>query len=139
MRVLTIGTFDLFHRGHARLLDRAHQMGDLHVGINTDEFVTRYKGRAPVDSYEARAVNIVSFSDYRYGREWPIWPNPTAGIDLIRQVQPVLLVIGTDWLGRDYPAQLDTTADQLAALGISVLFVPRTPGISTTQLREAAA
>lgn len=38
MRVLTLGTFDLFHEGHRCLLDRARELGSLVVGVNTDRF-----------------------------------------------------------------------------------------------------
>ncbi len=68
MNVITLGTFDLFHLGHLKLLKRCRDFAGEHgvvtVGLNTDEFITRYKGKPPVMSYEERAekVNIGYFS-----------------------------------------------------------------------------
>ena len=47
MRVLTLGTFDVPHYGHLRLLERAAGFGDLFVGVNSDRFIKTYKGAAP--------------------------------------------------------------------------------------------
>lgn len=134
MRVLTIGTFDLIHDGHRRLFARASLFGDVYVGVNSDRFVREYKGRPPECSENLRLFAVEH--DPFVSR---VRLNDGPGIDLIRAVEPNLLVVGSDWLGRDYPAQLGTTADELAALRVGVLFLPRTPGISTTQLREQAA
>lgn len=57
--VVTYGTFDLFHIGHLRLLERAAALGDrLVVGVSTDEF-TREKGKTSIQPYEER-VRIVA-------------------------------------------------------------------------------
>lgn len=130
MRVLTIGTFDLLHHGHLRLLERAATLGDLTVGVNTDTFVQHYKHRLPAQTAAERAANLAAA-----GFNAVISHGP--GIDLIRDTRPDLLAAGSDWLGRDYPAQLGTTPVELTELGVAVLFLPRTPGVSTTELRAA--
>lgn len=130
-RVLTIGTFDLFHAGHERLLERCAWFGLVEVGVNTDRFVNFYKGRSPAEHQAIRVLHVRRMVRHVHLNDGP-------GIELIRKVMPDILAIGSDWLGRDYPTQLGTTAEELAGLGISVLFLPRTPGISTTELREAA-
>lgn len=134
MRVLTIGTFDHLHEGHWRLLERASDYALerwVTVGVNSDRFVAEYKGVETqpelVRMYEVSKE--VSVAEVRL--------NDGPGIDLIRDVQPDLLVIGSDWLDRDYTKQLGTSADELAELGVSVLFLPRTPGISSTERRLA--
>lgn len=132
MRCLTIGTFDLYHVGHELLLDRAAWFGPLTVGVNSDRFTTQYKG-APVEPENYRCLRVA-----KHPGVTEVTLNDGPGIDLIRAVKPDMLVIGSDWLGRDYPAQLGTTADELTALRVSVLFLPRTPGVSTTELRNAA-
>lgn len=133
MWVLTIGTFDLYHDGHDRLLERAAWFGPVTVGVNSDRFVHRYKGRAAKQRQHERLARI---------RENPLVTkaalNDGPGIDLIREFKPDLLVIGSDWLDKDYTAQLGTCEEELTALGVAVLFLPRTPGVSTTELREAA-
>lgn len=123
MRVLTLGTFDLFHNGHKRLLERAATLGELTVAVNSDRFVTEYKGRPPMWEWADRAHDVSDYAE-------DVVENDGPGIDVIRHVGPDVIVIGHDWLGKDYPAQLGTTADELADLGVSVLFVPRTPGVS---------
>lgn len=132
MRVLTVGTFDCFHLGHERLLARAAQYGPLTVGVNSDLFMAAYKGPC-AQNENARAARVAD----EQGVEEVVF-NDGPGIDLIREIHPDLLVIGSDWLGRDYPAQLGTTADELTDLGVAVLFLPRTPGYSSTALRAAS-
>ena len=131
--VLTIGTFDLFHRGHQRLLERAATFGTLFVGVNSDRFVREYKRRDAADSQDVRVRNVAALACVEQ-----TVVNDGPGIDLIRDVSPSLLVIGSDWLPpADYPAQLGTSAGELAGLGVAVLFLPRTPGVSTTELLHA--
>lgn len=131
MRALTIGTFDLFHHGHVRLLERAAAFGDLTVGVNSDAFVERYKGRPTVDPVSVRADNVRPWASH-------VLVNDGPGIDLIRDLRPQLVVIGSDWIGRDYLTQIGTSEGELVTLNVAVVFLPRTPGISTSQLREAA-
>lgn len=132
MKVLTLGTFDLLHFGHIRLFERAARFGPLTVGVNSDRFVLEYKGRAAKENQHKRIANLTP----GLGIERALL-NDGPGIELIRSLRPDILAIGSDWLDQDYTAQLDTTAERLAELGVSVLFLPRTIGVSTTALRAA--
>ena len=61
--VITFGTFDVFHVGHVRMLNRARQLGDrLVVGVSADELNVRKKGRAPVFTQEASRPSSSSLS-----------------------------------------------------------------------------
>lgn len=133
MRVLTIGTFDLLHCGHVRLFRRAAHFGELHVGVNSDRFVEKYKKRSPQERLDARCRRVAAIHCVH-----GVHANDGPGIDLIRELMPDVLVIGSDWLDRNYLEQIGTTAEELVALDVSVLFLPRTPGISSTQLRAVA-
>lgn len=133
MRVLTIGTFDLFHAGHHRLLYRANELGFVTVGVNSDRFVTEYKSRPPAEPQEKRIARVQAD---RFARE--VFLNDGPGADLIEHVRPNLLVVGSDWLERDYLAQIGMTRARLDEIQVGVLFLPRTAGISSTELREAA-
>lgn len=133
MRVLTIGTFDLFHMGHGRLLERAAQFGTLTVGVNSDRFTTAYKGRPAQDE------RVRSYRVSQHPSVAGVLPNDGPGYDLIATHRPDLLVIGSDWLRRDYPLQLGMTVQDLEELEVGVLYLPRTPGVSTSQLRSEAA
>lgn len=132
--ILTIGTFDLLHRGHDVLLARASGFGRLIVGVNSDQFSNRYKGQYPIQSQEDRLANV--------RLHWGVDEahlNDGPGVDLIREFKPELLVIGSDWHNK-YLTQIGITAEELfAELRCGVIYLPRTIGVSSTELRAAAA
>lgn len=133
MRVLTIGTFDLFHAGHVRLFKKSAEYGELTVGVNSDEFVTSYKG-SPVIPYELRREVVEAI-----GCVSDVVPNDGSGTDLIRSVKPDILAIGPDWLDRDYLTQIGMTQDELFGdLGVTLAFIPpaRVPGLSASEIRD---
>lgn len=131
--VYTGGTFDLFHSGHVNLLRKCHDLGHVTVALNTDEFITAYKGRPPVMSYSEREAVLRAC---KYVDE--VIPN-THGEDsrpTIESVRPDIIAIGTDWARRDYHAQMGFDQDWLDARGISLIYIPYTTGISTTDLKR---
>ncbi len=124
MRVgITFGTFDLLHVGHLNILERAKQVCDyLVVGVSTDALSAGKKGVAPVYSQEERlrivaALRVVDYVFYEESLE--------AKADYIRRFHANVLVMGQDWAGK---------FDHLREL-CDVLYLPRTPHISTTQVR----
>ena len=140
--VLTLGTFDLFHTGHVNLLRRCSDQagnanGRVVVGLNTDEYVTRYKGSPPVVAYEDRATVLRAC---RYVDD--VVPNaqPDGSIrDVLWAVWPSLIIVGDDWAGRGYLEQIGLTEAELQRAGVGLLFVPYTEGISTSELRKRVA
>lgn len=123
--VLTLGTFDLPHRGHFKLLERAKALGDfLYVAINTDEFVEKYKGTKPILSLDHRATIIENskFVD-------AVLVNEGNGATVIEKINPDFIVIGSDWLYEDYKKQINYNGK------IPVIYVPRTDDISTTDIK----
>lgn len=123
-RVITFGTFDIFHIGHLVILERARALGDsLVVGISTDELNQSKKGRAPFYPYEERA-RIVS------GLRVVDQVFPEAALELKRQylIQHAadILVMGDDWAGK-----FDEFSDVCR-----VVYLPRTPTVSTTATIE---
>lgn len=130
MKLLTLGTFDVPHMGHAAFLRRCERFGDeVVVGVNSDRFATRYRGTAPAFNQAERCL-AVSRLGYR------VLTNDGPGSDLIREERPQVLAIGSDWLRRDYLAQIAMTADGLDQLGIALVYVPYSAGISSTLIRE---
>jgi glycerol-3-phosphate cytidylyltransferase len=122
-RVITFGTFDLFHLGHLRLLQRARQLGDrLLVGVSSDELSTRKKLSNPVFAEfermsivrELRCVDEVFKEDSLELKEYYILHHKAD-----------VLVMGSDWSGR---------FDHIRSL-CEVVYLPRTPGISTSEIR----
>ena len=138
-RVLYAGGFDLFHEAHLAALQTARRIagpaGTLIAAVNSDEFMGRYK-RKPMRTDRQRVDDVVGAG---VADEVIIWDGPDGQDAQILAVNPDIYIAGTDWLGKDLAAQL-----RLPALTwfdehhISLLFLRRTPGISTTQLIEGS-
>lgn len=131
--VYTGGTFDLFHRGHVNLLKKCKEIGDIVVvSLNTDEFIEEYKGNPPVIDYESRRVVLESC---RYVDK--VVPN-IGGKDskpAILNVKPNYIVIGDDWLNKDYHKQMGFTQDWLDENRIELIYIKYTDGISSTKIK----
>ena len=133
LTVYTGGTFDLVHAGHINFLKQAAEYGSVYVALNTDEFITEYKGKPPVMTYDERAYVLESC---RYVTA--IIPN-IGGADskkTIEQVEPDVIAVGSDWARKDYYKQMSFTQDWLDARNIHLLYIPYTQGISTTELKR---
>jgi len=122
--VITFGTFDLFHIGHLSILRRAAQLGDrLVVGISSDDFTYQKKSRSPIfNQYDRqKIVQALKWVDSTFIEE---------SFDKKRQYildqRAGILVMGTDWNG-----EFDEFNDIC-----KVVYLPRTTGISTTDLLE---
>lgn len=124
--VITFGTFDLFHIGHLRILERARALGDrLVVGVSTDEFNLRKKGKAPmVPQHDRRAIlAALRCVDGTFFEE-----SMEKKRDYILEQEADILVMGDDWKGG-----FDHLKDVC-----EVVYLPRTENISTTMLEKIA-
>jgi glycerol-3-phosphate cytidylyltransferase len=134
--IYTGGTFDLFHAGHVNFLAQCSRLGDVVVALNTDEFIEEYKGSAPVCSFDERMQVLLSC---KFVSE--VIPND-GGADsrsTILFVGPDVIAIGSDWARKDYYAQMGFDQDWLDAQNISLIYVPYTENISTTDLKARLA
>lgn len=131
--VYTGGTFDLFHCGHVDLLRRCAVIGKVVVSLNTDDFITEYKGRAPVHNYEERKLVLEAC---RY--VWRVVPNEGGANSkpAILRANPDYIAIGSDWATKDYYQQMGFTQDWLDEQGIALVYIPRTRKISSTLVKE---
>lgn len=123
-RVITFGTFDVFHVGHLRILERASRMGDyLIVGVSTDALNFAKKGRNPFYNQEERVeiISALCYVDEVFSEE---------SLELkrhyINKYHADILVMGDDWAGK-----FDEFKDICR-----VEYLPRTPSISTTAVIE---
>lgn len=138
--VLTMGTFDLFHAGHVALLRECRKLagpsGRVVAAVNADAFVGTFK-LPPTLPYALRADVVAAC---RYVDE-VVENVGDAQPDLIAGRRPDWLVVGVDWAGRDYHAQLGITPDWLAERGISLVYVGHEMStvISTTRIRRELA
>ncbi len=133
LKVYTGGTFDLIHSGHVNFLRACAEIGDVTVVLNTDEFVKQYKGKPPVMDYYERFEVL---SEFRCVKN--IFANE-GGDDsrkMIEYIKPDIIAIGSDWARKDYYKQMGFTQDWLDERGISLMYIPYTPGISTTELKR---
>lgn len=135
-KVLTVGTFDLFHAGHVNLLLMCKKIagpnGELIVGLNNDEFVFRFKHKKPVISFDNRKKVLESC---RYvDRVVENFGNEDSK-KLIINIQPNFLVIGSDWAKKDYYTQMGFTQEWLDRHNFTLIYVPYTEGISSTIIK----
>ena len=124
--VLTYGTFDLFHVGHVRLLKRISEFGDrLIVGCSTDEF-NAIKGKKAIFSFEERKEILLSC---RYVHDVIPENHWEQKMDDVQNLKVDVFAMGDDWSGK---------FDYLEGL-TRVIYLPRTEGISTTQIKDVAS
>lgn len=123
-KVITFGTFDLFHVGHLRLLNRARTLGtELMVGISTDQFTLEKKGFLPLfplcDRMEI--IRALSCVDFVFAEE-----SMEKKACYIKDYAADILVMGHDWKGH---------FDYLSS-SCKVVYLERTPDISSTLVKE---
>ena len=124
-RVITYGTFDLLHYGHIELLRRAKAFGDyLIVCLSTDEFNWEQKKKKCYFSYDQRKLLLeaVRYVDLVIPEE--SWEQKVTDM---KEYHIDTFVIGDDWKGK-----FDYLKDQ----GVEVVYLSRTPEISTTSIKK---
>jgi glycerol-3-phosphate cytidylyltransferase len=123
-KIITFGTFDVFHVGHINILERARALGDhLIVGVSSDNLNFSKKKRYPIYNQDDR-VKIIS--SLRCVDEIFIEESLELKKEYILKYQADMLVMGDDWAGR-----FDWVNDIC-----EVIYLPRTPSISTTEIIE---
>lgn len=134
--IYTGGTFDVPHAGHVNFLRQIKKLFPgclLVVSLNKDDFLVRYKGRKPYFSFQEREKLLKG----------------TGYVDLVianiggEDSKPAILsasanvvVIGNDWLEKDYCKQMGFDAAWLRKYGITLCYLPYTEGISTTEIKK---
>lgn len=123
-KIVTFGTFDVFHIGHLRILERAAALGDrLIVGVSSDALNISKKGRPPVfpESERMRIVAALRCVDEVFLEE-----SLEKKRDYLLHYQADVLAMGDDWKGR-----FDEFSDVCR-----VVYFERTPAVSTTAVIE---
>jgi glycerol-3-phosphate cytidylyltransferase len=126
----TTGVFDMFHIGHLNILKNAKSQCDhLIVGVSTDELVKQYKNKKPIIPFEERIEIVKSI---KYVDEVV----PQISMDK-RQAWETLhynvLFHGSDWKGSE---MYDKVIRDLEEVGVKVVFLPHTQGVSSTLLAD---
>ncbi len=127
--VFTNGCFDLIHPGHVLYLEAARALGDLLVvGLNSDASVRRLKGPSrPVCTQQERALVLAALRSVDY----VVVFDEDTPLDLIREVEPDVLVKGGDWARDEIVGR-----EVVEARGGEVVTIPLVPGASTTGIVE---
>jgi cytidyltransferase-like protein len=136
MIVYTGGTFDLFHSGHSRLLERCKKIagvdGQVVVSVNPSEFCSQYKEPPICELFERMEV----VSSCKWVDKVIINIGEADSKPAILETKPDLIVVGSDWANKDYHKQMGFTQKWLDEHNIKVVFVSYTEDISTTILKS---
>lgn len=126
----TTGVFDMFHVGHLAILRRAKEQCDyLIVGVSSDELVEEYKKKTPVICLEDRMEIVGAI---RYVDQVVVQENMDKYMAWEKYHYNVLFH-GDDWKNTDMYKKEEK---KLSNVGVDVVFLPHTPGVSTTILTE---
>ena len=134
MKIITLGTFDMLHAGHMKLFKKCLQLGELTIGLNTDDFIKKFKGKKPIMSYQEREEMI-----QETGLVECILPNSQrsgSAKKVILKSGAKLIVVGSDWARRDYVGQLGLDWDWLDKHGIGICYINYTWSISSSELKR---
>lgn len=126
----TQGTFDLFHIGHLNLLNNAKKQCDfLIVGVNSDKLVKEYKNKTPNinENDRARIINAIK------GVDKVIITTTLDKKIIYNDIKFNAIFIGDDWKGNE---RWERTKEDFSKIGIDVVFLPHTDGISTSILTQ---
>lgn len=126
----TTGVYDMFHIGHLNILKKAREQCDyLIVGVSTDELVQKVKNKTPVIPYEERfqIVKAIRYVDEVVPQEdkdkMAAW----------KKYHFEKMFVGSDWKGTQLWNDFE---QQFFAVGVDIIYLDHTDGISSTQLTE---
>jgi len=126
----TTGVYDMFHIGHLNILRRAKEQCDyLIVGVSTDELVMHEKNKTPIIPFEDRCaiVDAIRYVDR-------VVPQPDKNkFGAWEKYHFDKMFVGSDWKGTP---QWNRFEEEFAPVGVEIVYLDHTDGISSTILRE---
>ena len=124
----TTGVYDMFHIGHLNIIRRAKEQCDyLIVGVSTDELVQIDKGKTPVIPFEERIQIIAALRDV----DEVVPQTDKNKLAAWNKLHFDKMFVGSDWEGTP---QWQAFEEQFAPLGVQIVYLPHTNGISSTKL-----
>lgn len=126
----TTGVFDMFHIGHLNLIKRAKEQCEyLIVGVSTDDLVESYKNKKPIIPFEER-IAIVESIKYVDKAVPQLTMNK---MDAWNDLKFDVMFHGSDWKNSE---MYNKIIEDFKTVGVDVVFLPHTEGISSTMLSE---
>ncbi len=126
----TTGVFDMFHIGHLNIIRRAKEKCEyLIVGVSTDDLVMEYKNKKPIIPFAERSeiVKAIKYVD-------EVVPQTTMNkLEAWKELKYDVLFHGSDWKDSDMYNEI---VSNLAEVGVDVVFLPHTEGVSSTMLSD---
>lgn len=119
-RVITFGTFDLFHIGHKNILEKSNKLGILTVGVSSDEFNEK-KGKQSINKLNKRIQDVMASG---YVNNIFVEESLEEKNNYILQNNANLLTMGDDW------------KNKFNWVSCPCIYFKRTPNISTTLLKK---
>ena len=129
MLVYTLGTFDLLHVGHLALLEYCYTLGDVAVGVASDDVVNSYKPNVPIILLAQRmemlkALRCVSIVRPYYSLEY---------VSACKELNPDIFIVGEDWGRGKHNIDVET---YLKSKGKKIIKVNYSPLISSTKIKQ---
>ena len=126
----TTGVYDMFHIGHLNILKKAKEQCDyLIVGVSTDEVVQSYKHKTPIIPFNERIAIVQELKCV----DKAVPQTSMNKMEAWDQLHFDALFHGSDWKGSD---MYNKMIEEFSAVGVDVVFLPHTDGISSTLLSE---
>ena len=126
----TTGVYDMFHVGHLNILERAKAQCDyLIVGVSTDELVEREKHKTPIIPFADRCRIVAAC---RYVDQVVEQPDKNK-MGAWQRLHFNKMFVGSDWKGSDAWRRYE---EEFSAVGVEIIYLDHTDGISSTILRE---
>ncbi|MDO4418300.1 MAG: adenylyltransferase/cytidyltransferase family protein [Eubacteriales bacterium] len=126
----TTGVYDMFHIGHLNILKKAKERCDyLIVGVSTDEVVQSYKHRTPIIPFAERIAIIRELRCV----DQAVPQSSMNKMEAWKEYHFDALFHGSDWKGSE---MYNNMIEQFAKVGVDVVFLPHTEGVSSTLLSE---
>jgi len=128
----TQGVFDMFHVGHLNLINRAKEQCEfLIVGVNSDELVLSYKNKKTIVGENERVEIVANIKAV----DKAVISDTLDKVVQHKKLQFDAIFIGDDWKGSE---RWKATEEELAKIGVDLVYLPYTQGVSSTKLRVVA-
>lgn len=126
----TTGVYDMFHIGHLNILRRAKAQCDfLIVGVSTDELVKQEKNKTPIITYHERVEIIKELRCV----DMVVPQHNKNKLQAWNEYHFEKMFVGSDWKGTPQWLRFE---EQFAPLGVEIVYLPYTEGISSSKLTE---